>query len=646
MKVKRRMKIFCGVSLTGILACSFWLPSDHLFAEHDESETTMEGMSYADQTGLFLSLDENGNVSYVEPDIENQKDELTLPEENDEDTTFEVKMKFGDESQTIGEYDTFEEANAAMTRRSLYRSVGSLEVYSNEQLRTTSSYSVVNFNTSYDTTNYTEVGTGTGGYTYGGYAADAAFLGTSTDGKKVKFKLAGVTGWVNKSDVEIVPYSASLTLSYYSVSDGYLYHYISTNLDKGSTSSTQIVGKAPSYLSSGTKYYSYDGHYFYTSYPNMIEDYKGGHSNRAVNKNNPFYNYYQFLSHRTKTTFTAADFDNRVNAVISGSSKMKNAGQYFICNQNEFSANASLMFGVAVNESAWGTSKIANDKNNLFGHGAVDSNPYYGASGYDTVSDSIKYHAEVYIDKGYTDPADWRYFGPHLGDKASGINVKYASDPYWGEKAAAQSYYLEKQTGKNDSSKYTLAISEESSIINIRKEANTSSTIMYTTGATSGASVSQFPFVIVGETTGQNVGGTTKWYKVQTDGSLNSARTNLDINRDYDFSHDYGYISASVVDVIYTGTSSTTSNGGSICEVNKPDPEPTPDPTPTYKKGDVNEDAKITPADYVKVKNHIMGKSKLTGNALLAADVNGDGKITPADYVKIKNHIMGKSTIE
>ena len=39
---------------------------------------------------------------------------------------------------------------------------------------------------------------------------------------------------------------------------------------------------------------------------------------------------------------------------------------------------------------------------------------------------------------GYLDPVtDGRYFGANLGDKGSGINVKYASDPYWGEKAAA-----------------------------------------------------------------------------------------------------------------------------------------------------------------------------------------------------------------
>lgn len=37
-----------------------------------------------------------------------------------------------------------------------------------------------------------------------------------------------------------------------------------------------------------------------------------------------------------------------------------------------------------------------------------------------------------------------------------------------------------------------------------------------------------------------------------------------------------------------------------------------------------------------------MKKTSLEGKALQAADMNQDGSITPADYVKIKNTIMGK----
>ena len=62
-------------------------------------------------------------------------------------------------------------------------------------------------------------------------------------------------------------------------------------------------------------------------------------------------------------------------------------------------------------------------------------------------------------------------------------------------------------------------------------------------------------------------------------------------------------------------------------------------------KGDVNGDGLIYATDYVKVKNHIMGKTALTGAYLMASDINNDGNVYATDYVQIKNHIMGKSTI-
>lgn len=64
------------------------------------------------------------------------------------------------------------------------------------------------------------------------------------------------------------------------------------------------------------------------------------------------------------------------------------------------------------------------------------------------------------------------------------------------------------------------------------------------------------------------------------------------------------------------------------------------------KKGDVNADGKISPTDYVLIKNHIM-HIRLLQNDLekKAADVNEDGKISAKDYVLIKNHIMYGSEI-
>ena len=59
------------------------------------------------------------------------------------------------------------------------------------------------------------------------------------------------------------------------------------------------------------------------------------------------------------------------------------------------------------------------------------------------------------------------------------------------------------------------------------------------------------------------------------------------------------------------------------------------------KIGDVNNDGKISPTDYVLIKNHIMQIKLLqTDTEMKAADVNKDGKISPIDYVLVKNHIM------
>ena len=63
------------------------------------------------------------------------------------------------------------------------------------------------------------------------------------------------------------------------------------------------------------------------------------------------------------------------------------------------------------------------------------------------------------------------------------------------------------------------------------------------------------------------------------------------------------------------------------------------------KLGDVDSDARTTSADYVKIKNYIMGKSSLSNVQEQGADVDQDGKTTSADYVRLKNYIMGKANI-
>ncbi|WP_278452372.1 Ig-like domain-containing protein [Thomasclavelia spiroformis] len=449
-----------------------------------------------------------------------------------------------------------------------------------------SSVAVVNFRTksssSYNT-EYTEVTTGRAGYTNGYYAADGAFLGYDNESNptKVKFMQAGVVGWVNVNEVQVLEYTSSAvnTLSKYYVKNGRIYHGISTNLASSNYGSALDYGPKPSYLKEGVDYYSYDGHYFYegstyASYAKMLNDYRNNTRANSVNSSSPYYNYYEYLSHRSITAYSAAELNNAIASMITASensygrtSKLKNMADAFIENQNKYGTNALLMIGVAANESAWGCSRIAAEKNNLFGHAAYDSDPGGSANGYSSVEYSIYYHSSQFISKGYLDPVtDGRYFGANLGDKGSGINVKYASDPYWGEKAAAVCWKIDSYLGSKDSYKYTIGIKDtintNHSVINIKSDATSNSNTLYSTYPKSkttslkNQAPANYPFIILKN------GEKNNYYKIQSDGAVNSNRTgiiNTPSQAEYSFDKDYGYIPKSSVTVVSNGFNSNSS---------------------------------------------------------------------------------------
>lgn len=496
---------------------------------------------------------------------------------------------------------------------------------------------VVNFKTKANSTintYYTEDGTNRSGYLNGYYAADGAFLGYNNDGSKVKFMQAGVIGWVAANEVEILDYddeSVVKSINYYQVKDGKIFHYGTTNLKGPYYSMVNMVGYKQSYMSNNGIYYSYDGHYFYKTYAQMIKDYKNNTRINSINPSSPYYNYYQFLSHRTKTNITAEMLNNYVNKMTTKStSKMKNMGQYFIQYQNEYGSNALLMFGVAANESAWGNSSIAQAKNNLFGHAAYDDSAGSSANGYFNPQLSIYSHARYFVSEGYLDPLDYsgRYYGAHLGDKASGMNVKYASDPYWGEKAAEIAWLVaDANASVKDNEKYTIAIKEKGSSLNVRSEATTSSYNLYSTGT-----VGDYPFIVLDTVSGQSVNGNKKWYKIQSDSTLNSNRT--EITRDsgaYDFNKYYAYVSSEYANIIKVGSNGSESGDSGD--------------SGTIVKGDVNGNGKIDAADYLMVMDNILGKFTLNNEQKTKGDVNGNGKIDAADYLMIMDSLLGKITI-
>lgn len=292
-----------------------------------------------------------------------------------------------------------------------------------------------------------------------GSVEDVPILETTSTAAKIM--VSGFVGWIPNNvesgtyNVKAVSANKATNPSYYTVKNGELVHYLSFNLEAVADTSgfPIILGKAPAYLKEGRKYLSYDGKHFYeytasnlaTIYDKMVSDYKGGVRTNSVNNGNPFYLYYLNLPFRSKTVYSASELNSYINNIMKDypNSKLKDLGQTLKDIEAKYGINALLTLGVAINESGYGNSNIARTKNNLFGLKAYDSNTD-AASSFATPADSVIDFAKNYVSRGYADPADWRYYGGFLGNKNRGANVKYASDPFWGEKAAKYAYEIDK----------------------------------------------------------------------------------------------------------------------------------------------------------------------------------------------------------
>ena len=61
--------------------------------------------------------------------------------------------------------------------------------------------------------------------------------------------------------------------------------------------------------------------------------------------------------------------------------------------------------------------------------------------------------------------------------------------------------------------------------------------------------------------------------------------------------------------------------------------------------GDVSGDGQILINDIIKIRNHLLQTSMISGSEALAADVSGDGQILINDIIKIRNHLLGTDQI-
>ena len=238
---------------------------------------------------------------------------------------------------------------------------------------------------------------------------------SKTKGSRLAVSISGLSGYMNQSDLTLVE-EGSEFIPHYTTDGRFLYHELSpyTSIRVAPHTSVMKIGK---------KYYSKDGEHFdgFTI------------KNRFLFKN------------LTEPTNYSADELNRVYSMMNiRNSRLAGKGAVFKEAEKRYGVNALYLMAHSALESAWGRSQIANDKNNFFGIAAYDTSPYDSAKKFDDVDKGIlgaaKWIRENYIDRGRD----------HLGNKATGMNVRYASDPYWGEKIASIMMNINSRLGGKD----------------------------------------------------------------------------------------------------------------------------------------------------------------------------------------------------
>lgn len=440
-------------------------------------------------------------------------------------------------------------------------------------------------------------------YIAGGSSDDAAVLDFDFNSKRIKIKVSGYVGWMDKYSsngsiqYDVIPLSWVKSLNYYVIGDGVIKHFFPSNLFNSGSLYSITLGPKPVDIADGT-YYSYDGNYFYTDLKLMLDDYKKGVFDNSINKDKPYYNYYMYLSHRSKSTYSAQDIDDYISNVLGYNSKatsypasakqsmLYNEGRSFITAEALYGVNALMIFGVARNESGNGRSRISIEKNNMFGHNAIDSDPYASGSNYLSPAHGIFAHAYKWLSYGYLQPGDTRFRGGCLGNKALGLNVKYASDPYWGEKAASNYYVFDYRFGLQDYDYYSIAVKKNNEVVYPKKSPSVNASNVSTNYYK--FNLAGTPIVIVEEVNGDKVLDSDVWYKIQADPTLDSnleyigsSTSNPRVEYDWE---SYVYVPAAY----FTKINDTKAVSPSLIDKKEdlinPDtivPMPTPTPVPT-----------------------------------------------------------------
>ncbi len=397
----------------------------------------------------------------------------------------------------------------------------------------------------------------------------------------VRLKIAGYEGTADVSDMILIPsafcypynkVNARYEFDYYTKnSSGELVHYISTysSSNGGVTNFSSItIDKAPDFMQKGVRYYSTDGYIYY------LDPVDAARGENEVGRHSI---YYRDLSYRSVSSYSAKELKSYISE-MTDDCVYEGSMNAFITGQESYGVNAAMELAFANHESAFGTSSLAKSKYNFFGLGAEDaafgnansfvspdacilnhtkfhmSRFYFDAYAYIDSSLGLKYYDVADKPSGYIGnyAGDPTYFGTNPGNKKVGVNVRYASDPFHGEKVARHMYAIDKYLGFKDYGKYS--IGKTNKITYAYREADKDSWKLYKYSCKDrnrgGGTLSNDPVGMMVTIVGEE----GDFYKILSD---------MPVNKDgyacytweYDRNYSYAYVLKSDIDVISnTGT--------------------------------------------------------------------------------------------
>lgn len=373
----------------------------------------------------------------------------------------------------------------------------------------------------------------------GCYGIDGAYLSSDYSKDRVYFMVSGDSGYTSFDNVILHPYEELKTrISSYQNNDNFS-HNIMSQLEYDFYSDSLPLDDRLDLLDEGT-YYSYDGHYFYDDFKAMIDDYRNGSRENACNEE-PYYNYYLYLPHRSVSNYSSSELEQYFNETLAIEHRMDhyddsnsdgagdevnrselfgNIRDFFIA-QSLYGTNAMMLLSSAMYESSYGRSESAYNENNLYLAAAYLSDEQNEKKRYDSVAESIYSHSKYFISSRYANHRRSDYRGTFYGNKISGINVNYSPDHYFGEKSASMYYKLDASLGYKDKNDRALAIIKDKDSVIFYHDEELSSRwfTLY--------DISEMSYVLLEEC--------DEAYRIGIDNSFNE-------EYEYDFTDSYAYI--------------------------------------------------------------------------------------------------------